>query len=75
MILLFLVNFILLLYAFTGFLGVHLVNGTNEVNHIKDAVNVIGNAFAKLLTDDNISPPPTECKDVRNWDDGEKVFK
>ncbi|NP_001191411.1 NMDA-type glutamate receptor precursor [Aplysia californica] len=57
-----------------GFLGVHLVNGTNEVNHIKDAVQVIGHAFWSLLDTENISNPPTECKDIDSWTDGEKVY-
>ncbi|BFZ09236.1 hypothetical protein BsWGS_12275 [Bradybaena similaris] len=58
-----------------GFLGLHLVNGTNEVNHIKDAVQVIGKAFSKLLAKENISDPPTECKDLDSWDYGEVVYE
>lgn len=58
-----------------GFLGLHLVNGTNEVNHIKDAVEVIGRAFSILLAKENISDPPTECKDLDSWDYGEVVYE
>ncbi|KAH9524988.1 Glutamate [NMDA] receptor subunit 1 [Bulinus truncatus] len=57
-----------------GFLGVHLVNGTNEVNHIKDAVDVIGDAFTRLMTNDNISSPPTGCNESNQWQDGHKVY-
>ncbi|CAG5117814.1 unnamed protein product, partial [Candidula unifasciata] len=57
------------------FLGVHLVNGTNEVNHIKDAVEVIGQAFTRLLAKESISNPPTECKDTDSWYHGDKVYE
>uniref|UniRef100_Q0VIP5 Glutamate [NMDA] receptor subunit 1 n=1 Tax=Lymnaea stagnalis TaxID=6523 RepID=Q0VIP5_LYMST len=57
-----------------GFLGVHLVNGTNEVNHIKDAVEVIGDTFTKLIGNENISNPPTGCNESSQWDDGQKVY-
>uniref|UniRef100_A0A0B7A178 Glutamate receptor n=1 Tax=Arion vulgaris TaxID=1028688 RepID=A0A0B7A178_9EUPU len=57
-----------------GFLAVHLVNGTNEVNHIKDAVEVIGRAFTRLLTKETISNPPTECDHTESWNHGVKVY-
>ncbi|KAI8791867.1 glutamate [NMDA] receptor subunit 1-like isoform X1 [Biomphalaria glabrata] len=57
-----------------GFLGVHLVNGTNEVNHIKDAVEVIGEAFIRLMSSDNISSPPTGCNESESWSNGDDVY-
>uniref|UniRef100_A0A9E7VC70 Glutamate [NMDA] receptor subunit 1 n=1 Tax=Onchidium reevesii TaxID=2547651 RepID=A0A9E7VC70_9EUPU len=59
-----------------GFLSVRLVNGANEVNHITDAVNVIGQAFTKLMnTDTKIEYPPANCTNLDRWSDGEKVYQ
>ncbi|XP_059153871.1 glutamate receptor ionotropic, NMDA 1-like isoform X2 [Physella acuta] len=57
-----------------GFLGVHLVNGTNEVNHIRDAVEVIGHAFHHLMAAENISNPPTGCNETNSWESGNRVY-
>ncbi|KAK3773341.1 hypothetical protein RRG08_023223 [Elysia crispata] len=58
-----------------GVLGVVLVDGNNEVRHIHDAVNIIGQTFTKMLSRDKISNPPLECKDTQTWSDGENVYK
>ncbi|GFO43543.1 glutamate [NMDA] receptor subunit 1 [Plakobranchus ocellatus] len=58
-----------------GMLGVHLVDGTNEIKHIRDAVKVIGQTFTNLLANGKLSDPPLECKDLQTWDDGEIVYR
>ncbi|GFR57694.1 glutamate receptor 1 [Elysia marginata] len=57
-----------------GILGVELVDGNNEVKHIHDAVNIIGETFTQMLSGSKISNPPLACKDTLTWNDGEKVY-
>ncbi|GFO03635.1 nmda-like glutamate receptor protein [Plakobranchus ocellatus] len=57
-----------------GVLGVDLIDGNNEVKHIRDAVKVIGSSFTRLLDKDKIQNPPRRCNDTAKWDSGDLVY-
>lgn len=62
-----------------GVLGLHLVNGTDEEMHIKDAVDVIYTAFVQMLNSpnnalDNLKTPTSQCNDGQAWDSGKTVY-
>lgn len=58
-----------------GVLGLHLVNGSDEIKHIDDAVEVIYDAFSKLGNSiQALKSPPASCSERNNWADGKKIL-
>ncbi|XP_069128781.1 glutamate receptor ionotropic, NMDA 1-like [Argopecten irradians] len=62
-----------------GMLGLKLSNSTNEDVHIRDSVQVIGQAMQKFFIQNsdlqNITDTPTDCRSVNNdWEIGNKIL-
>ncbi|XP_076444672.1 glutamate receptor ionotropic, NMDA 1-like isoform X2 [Babylonia areolata] len=57
-----------------GVLGLHLVNGSDEMKHITDAVDVIYDSFLRLQSIKNLEEPPSSCSDKKPWEDGYKIL-
>ncbi|KAK7108658.1 glutamate receptor ionotropic, NMDA 1-like isoform X2 [Littorina saxatilis] len=58
-----------------GVLGLQLVNGSDEVKHISDAVDVIYDAFSRLASSvQTLEEPPSSCSDRKTWMGGNKIL-
>ncbi|XP_077864841.1 glutamate receptor ionotropic, NMDA 1-like [Saccoglossus kowalevskii] len=63
----------------TGIVGLRLVNGTNEVAHINDAIHIIYQAVEQLFdknSNNNITRPPSSCRGTEKyWTSGPQFYK
>ena len=61
-------------------MGIHLINGSNEVAHIEDSVNLIGTTLSKLFSLGNlteINDTPDSCEKRvfdEKWEDGKTIL-
>ena len=66
-----------IMFCRIGVLGVHLINGTNEVMHITDAIDVVFDTvkrMGRLVT--SLGDPPSSCSDRQLWmNDGSQLLK
>ena len=61
---------------FPGVLGLKLANSTNEMAHIHDAVQIIGQAFKTMITRNvEIQEAPKACDDVVPKWNGPDIIK
>ena len=65
---------------FTGVVGIHLINGSNEAAHIEDSVNLIGTTVSKLIAGGNLTvirETPESCKKRQDqqWEDGKTILE
>ncbi|PSN32579.1 Glutamate [NMDA] receptor subunit 1 [Blattella germanica] len=60
----------------TGVLGLRLVNGTSEKDHIKDSVYILQSAFQQMNRTEVITTPPKDCGDSAHvWETGKTLFE
>ncbi|XP_070573690.1 glutamate receptor ionotropic, NMDA 1-like [Ptychodera flava] len=62
----------------TGIVGLRLANGTNELAHIQDSIQIISKALTELYasTKQNISKPPSNCRGTEKfWKSGPQFYK
>jgi ionotropic glutamate receptor NMDA 1 len=59
-----------------GVLGLKLQNLDNTEGHIRDSVYTLGMALRSMYTTENITKPPSDCKDLgrAKWESGSKLF-
>ena len=69
------------LVLLTGVVGIHLINGSNEVAHIEDSVNLIGTTISNLFNNGSltaITGTPDSCEkrvEDEKWEDGMDILE
>ncbi|XP_077987333.1 glutamate receptor ionotropic, NMDA 1-like [Glandiceps talaboti] len=58
-----------------GIIGVHLMNGTDELSHVTDAIHIIAKAL-KSFFEENTTAPPKTCQNSGDfWQDGPSFYR